>query len=74
MSTEFEIWDSRSHNLLQFESLEEAIRALRTLVRSNGEDAVIGLSLDAVTSDGHQRMTLAEDRALLSLVSVTAPA
>jgi len=74
MGTGFEIWDSKSHNLLQFDSLDGAIRAVRSLVRSDGEDAVVGLSLDAVSEDGAQRITLAEDKALLSLVSTTAAA
>lgn len=69
MSTEFEIWDSKTHNLLQFERLDEAIRALRSLVRGDGEAAVVGLSLDAVSKDGASRVTLAEDGALLDLLS-----
>lgn len=72
MSTEFEIWDERTHNLLQFERLDEALRALRSLLRNGDEDAVIGLSLDAVSQDGARRMTLAEDRALLDLISASA--
>lgn len=74
MTTEFEIWDAKTHNLLQFERLDEAIRALRSLVRSDGEDAVTGLSLDAVSEDGASRMTLAEDGELLDLLSATATA
>lgn len=71
MNTAFEIWDSRTHNLLQFERLDDAIRALRSLVRGDGEGAVIGMSLDAVSEDGAKRLTLAEDAALLSLISAT---
>lgn len=74
MTTEFEIWDAKTRNLLQFERLDEAIRALRSLVRSDGEDAVTGLSLDAVSEDGASRMTLAENGALLDLLSATATA
>lgn len=69
MSTEFEIWDSTSHNILQFDRLDEAIAALRGLVERNGANAVDGLSLDAVSEDGQERMTLAEDDGLLNLIS-----
>ncbi len=74
MSTDFEIWDSKSHNLLQFDQLDEAISALRGLVERNGPDALDGLSLDAVSEDGESRLTLAEDESLLSLLSATAAA
>ena len=46
--------------------------ALRGLVRRGGDAAVDGLSLDAVSTDGVQRMTLAEDAALLELITATA--
>lgn len=72
MSTRFEIWDATSHNLLQFDQLEEAIGALRDLVRNSGDHAVEGLSLDAVSQDGEQRMTLAEESALLDLITAAA--
>ena len=71
MTTEFEVWDSRTHNLLQFDSLDQAIRALGSLVRSDGEGAVTGLSLDAVSADGTSRMTIAEDKGLLDLLATS---
>ena len=74
MSTGFEIWDSTTHNSLQFDQLEEAIVALRGLVERNGAGAVDGLSLDAVTDDGGSRITIAEEDGLLSLISATAAA
>lgn len=72
MSTGFEIGDSKTHNSLQFDQLEEAIRALRGLAERGGADAVDGLSLDAVSDDGGTRMTLAEEAGLLNLISATA--
>jgi hypothetical protein len=72
MSTGFEIWDSKSHNVLQFDHLDEAIAALRGLIGRDGSDAVVGLSLDAVSADGSQRMTLAQDADLLDLISASA--
>ena len=74
MRTGFEIWDSKTHNTLQFDQLENAIVALRGLVERNGTDAVDGLSLDAVSDDGRTRMTLAEEDSLLNLISATAAA
>lgn len=74
MSTGFEIWDDKSRNLLQFDRLDEAISALRSLVRRDGEQALDGLSLEAVSEDGEQRITLAEATELLSLISTTATA
>lgn len=71
MNTGFEIWDGNTHNVLQFDQLDEAIAALRDLVRSGGDDAITGLSLDAVSPDGRQRITLAEEAGLLDLVSAT---
>lgn len=72
MSTGFEIWDRKTHNVLQFDHLDGAIVALRGLVRHSGDDAILGLSLDAVSADGSQRMTLAEDSGLLGLLTATA--
>ncbi len=72
MSTEFEIWDSKTRNVIQFNRLDEAIHALQGLVRNGGPEAVVGLSLDAVSEDGEERLTLAEDNALLDLISATA--
>lgn len=72
MSTGFEIWDSKTHNALQFDRLDEAIVALRGLVRRGGDAAVEDLSLDVVSADGNQRMTLAEDADLLDLIAATA--
>lgn len=74
MSTGFEIWDSTTHNSLQFDQLEEAIVALRGLIERNGAGGVHGLSLDAVSDDGGTRIILAEDDGLLSLISATAAA
>lgn len=72
LHTGFEIWDRTTHNVLQFDRLDEAIVALRGLVRRGGDAAVDGLSLDAVSADGVQRMTLAEDAALLELIMASA--
>lgn len=74
MTTGFEIWDNKSHNVLQFDHLDEAIVALRGLVRRGGDGAVAGLSLDAVSADGTQRITLAEDAGLLDVISATTTA
>ena len=74
MSTGFEIWDSTTHNSLQFDQLVEAIVALRGLIERNGAGALDGLSLDAVSDDGGTRITLAEEDGLLSLISATAAA
>jgi hypothetical protein len=74
MSTDFEIWDSKSHNVLQFDQLDKAIGALRGLVERNGADALDDLSLDAVSADGESRLTLAEDKSLLSLITATVAA
>jgi hypothetical protein len=71
MSTEFEIWDSKTRNVLQFERLGHAIHALQGLVRNGGPEVLVGLSLDAVSDDGDERLTLAEDEALLELVGAT---
>ena len=71
MTTGFEIWDNTTHNVLQFDHLDEAIIALRGLVRHGGDGAVAGLSLDAVSADGSQRITLAEDAGLLDVISAT---
>jgi len=71
MSTGFEIWDSKTRNVLQFDHLDEAIVALRGLVRRDGDGAISGLSLEAVSADGSQRMTLAEDSGLLDLMTAT---
>ncbi len=68
----FELWDSRTHNVLQFERLDEVLVALRRLIQRNGNDAIEGLSLDAVGDDGETRLTIVEDDALLSLVTATA--
>jgi len=72
MTAGFELWDSKTHNVLQFDQLDEVIVALRGLVERNGAEAVEGLSLDAVSEDGGTRMTLAEDDALLQVISATA--
>jgi len=72
MNTGFEIWDSKTRNVLQFDHLDEAIVALRGLVRRDGDGALAGLSLEAVSADGSQRMMLAEDSSLLDLMSATA--
>lgn len=74
MSAGFEIWDSKSHNVLQFDELEDALEALRGLVERNGAEAVDGLSLDVVSEDEATRLTLAEDDRLLGLVSKRAAA
>lgn len=74
MTTGFEIWDGRSRNILQFDRLDEAIRALRGLVERGGAAAVDGLSLDAVSEEGETRVTLAEGAGLLDLISATAQA
>ena len=72
MNTGFEIWDSKTRNVLQFDHLDEAIVALRGLVRRDGDGALAGLSLEAVSADGSQRMMLAEDSSLLDLMTATA--
>ena len=72
MNTGFEIWDSKTRNVLQFDLLDEAIVALRGLVRRDGDGALAGLSLEAVSADGSQRMVLAEDSSLLDLMTATA--
>ncbi|MGH2378952.1 MAG: hypothetical protein ACRDGT_10810 [Candidatus Limnocylindria bacterium] len=72
--TEFEIWDSKSGNLLQFERLEDVVSALRSLVRADGEEVLVGLSLDAVSEDGSQRMVLAEGKDLIGLLPSKAAA
>ncbi|HEY8730516.1 MAG TPA: hypothetical protein VIN69_00880 [Candidatus Limnocylindria bacterium] len=72
MNTGFEIWDSKTRNVLQFDHLDEAIVALRGLVRRDGDGALAGLSLEAVSADGSQRMVLAEDSSLLDLMTATA--
>ena len=72
MNTAFEIWDSSTHNVLQFDHLDQAIVALRGLIRRDGSDAVVGLSLDAVSADGMQRITLAQGADLLDVISATA--
>lgn len=72
--TEFEIWDSKSGNLLQFERLEDVVSALRSLVHADGEEILVGLSLDAVSEDGSQRMVLAEGKDLISLLPSKAAA
>lgn len=71
MTTGFELWDNNTHNVLQFDHLDEALIALRGLVRRGGDGAVAGLSLDAVSADGTQRITLAEDAGLLDVISAT---
>lgn len=69
----FELWDRRTSNLvLEFERLDEALVALRDYVRRNGEAAVEGLSLVAVSDDAEISMTLASDERLLSLISAMA--
>lgn len=45
MSTDFEIWDSKSHNVLQFDQLDEAIGALRGLVERNGASSALAAAL-----------------------------
>ena len=69
MTTWFEYWDGETHNVLQFEGLDQALAALRELVERDGTRALDGLSLDAVSDQGAKRITLAEDQDLLPLIS-----
>ncbi len=72
VKTEFEIWDKRSANIMQFARFSEALRALRDLVDHNGQDVLLGLSLEAVSEDGEQQMTLAEELDLFDLIGAPA--
>ena len=71
MNTGFEIWDNDTHNVLQFDHLDEAIAALRSVFDRGGHSAVAGLSLDAVSPDGSQRMTIADSSDLLEVIGAT---